>query len=81
LAGKKSAKDKSFEEAINQLERVVIELEEGELSLEEALRKFEEGIELSRFCTQKLTQAEEKVKKLIKTTKGEFKTELLDEEE
>jgi exonuclease VII small subunit len=32
LAGKKSAKDKSFEEAINQLERVVIELEEGELS-------------------------------------------------
>lgn len=81
MAGKKSGKDKSFEEAINRLERVVVELEEGELSLEEALKKFEEGIELSRFCTQKLTQAEEKVKKLIKTTKGEFKTELLDEEE
>jgi len=81
LAGKKSGKDKSFEEAINRLEKVVVELEEGELSLEEALKKFEEGIELSRFCTQKLTQAEEKVKKLIKTTKGEFKTELLDEEE
>ncbi len=81
MAGKKSGKDKSFEEAINRLERVVVELEEGELSLEEALKKFEEGIELSRFCTQKLTQAEEKVKKLIKTAKGEFKTELLDEEE
>ena len=81
MVGKKSGKDKSFEEAINRLERVVVELEEGELSLEEALKKFEEGIELSRFCTQKLTQAEEKVKKLIKTTKGEFKTELLDEEE
>jgi exodeoxyribonuclease VII small subunit len=81
LAGKKSGKDKSFEEAINRLERVVVELEEGELSLEEALKKFEEGMELSRFCTQKLTQAEEKVKKLIKVTKGESKTELLDEEE
>jgi exodeoxyribonuclease VII small subunit len=81
LAGKKSGKDKSFEEAINQLERVVVELEEGELSLEEALKKFEEGIELSRFCTHKLTQAEEKVKKLIKTTRGEFKTEPLDDEE
>ena len=81
MAGKKSGKEKSFEEAISQLEKVVMELEEGELSLEEALKKFEEGIELSRFCTQKLTQAEEKVKKLIKTTKGEFKTELLDKEE
>lgn len=81
MAGKKSGKDKSFEEAINRLERVVVELEEGELSLEEALKKFEEGMELSRFCTQKLTQAEEKVKKLIKVTKGESKTELLDEEE
>ena len=81
MAGKKSGKDKSFEEAINRLERVVVELKEGELSLEEALKKFEEGMELSRFCTQKLTQAEEKVKKLIKVTKGESKTELLDEEE
>jgi exodeoxyribonuclease VII small subunit len=80
LAGRRSGKEKSFEEAINQLEKVVTELEEGELSLEEALKKFEEGIELSRFCTQKLTQAEEKVKKLVKTAKGEFKTEPLDDE-
>lgn len=84
MAGKKSAqekKEKSFEEALNQLEKIVLELEEGELSLEEALKKFEEGIELSRFCTQKLTQAEEKVQKLIKTTQGEFETEPLDLEE
>ncbi len=77
MAGKKSGKEKSFEEAINQLENVVMELEEGELSLEDALRKFEEGIELSRFCTQKLIQAEEKVEKLLKTTQGEFKTKPL----
>ena len=78
MAGRKSVKDRSFEEAISQLENVVMELEEGELSLEDALKKFEEGIELSRFCTQKLTQAEEKVERLLKTAQGEFKTKPLD---
>jgi len=84
LTRKKSTsrrKEKSFEEALEKLEKIVLELEEGELSLEEALKKFEEGVELSRFCTRKLTQAEEKVKKLIKTAGGEFKTESLDLEE
>ena len=84
MAGKKSAqekKEKSFEEALSQLEKIVLELEEGELSLEEALKKFEEGIELSRYCTQKLTRAEEKVEKLTKVAQGEFKTEPLDLEE
>ncbi len=74
-------KEKSFEEALRKLEKIVLDLEEGELSLEEALKKFEEGIELSRFCTQKLARAEEKVKKLVKTTEGEFKTQPLDMEE
>lgn len=45
------------------------------------MKKFEQGIDLSRFCTQKLTQAEEKVEKLTKTVEGEFKTEPLDLEE
>ena len=84
MAGKKSAqrkKDKSFEETLRKLEKIMLELEEGDLSLEEALKKFEEGIELSRFCTQKLTQAEEKVKRLVKTAEGEFKIQPLDMEE
>jgi len=84
LTRKKSTsrkKEKSFEEALRKLEKIVLELEEGELSLEEALKKFEDGIELSRFCTQKLTRAEEKVKKLIKTAEGGFKTQPLDMEE
>lgn len=71
-------KERTFEEALKRLEEIVLELEEGELPLEKALEKFEEGIELSRFCTQKLTQAEEKVKKLAKTAKGEFKIERFD---
>ncbi|MGB8657249.1 MAG: exodeoxyribonuclease VII small subunit [Candidatus Zixiibacteriota bacterium] len=74
----KEKKEKSFEEALNRLEAIVLELEEGELSLEEAVKKFEEGVELSSFCTKKLTQAEEKVEKLVRTAKSEFKTEPLD---
>ena len=74
-------KEKSFEEALEKLEKIVLELEEGELSLEEALKKFEEGIELSRFCTQKLTRSEEKVKKLIRNAEGKFKIQPLDLEE
>jgi len=84
LTGKKSTpkrKEKSFEEALRKLEKIVRELEESDLSLEAALKKFEEGIELSQFCTQKLTRAEERVKKLIKTAEGEFRTQPLDLEE
>lgn len=71
-------KEKNFEEALAKLEEIVLQLEEGELSLEEALKKFEEGVELSRLCTEKLARAEEKVKKLIKTAEGKFKTVPID---
>lgn len=84
MAVKKSAqrkKEKNFEEALRKLEKIVLELEEGDLSLEEAMKKFEEGVDLSQFCTQKLTQAEAKVKKLIKTTEGEIKTKPFDLQE
>jgi exodeoxyribonuclease VII small subunit len=84
LAGKRSSKRKkepSFEEALEKLEQIVFELEEGELSLEEALEKFKQGMELARSCTQKLTRAEEKVSKLIKSSKDEFKTIPLELEE
>jgi exodeoxyribonuclease VII small subunit len=83
LAGKKKARKKGpdFEEALGNLEQLVFELEEGELSLEDALAKFKQGMELARLCTQKLTQAEEKVSKLVRSSKDEFKTTPLDLEE
>ena len=71
-------KEKSFEKAMKRLEEIVHELEEGELPLEESLKIFEEGINLSKFLTQKLAKAEAKVQKLIKTQQGEYKTEPLD---
>lgn len=75
---KKVAKEKSFESAMKRLEEIVHELEEGELSLEESLKIFEEGVNLSKFLTQKLTAAETKVQKLIKTQEGQYKTEPFD---
>ena len=55
-----------FEDALNKLEKIVSKLEEGDIPLEESLKLFEEGIRLSRFCNQKLDEAEKKVEILLK---------------
>ena len=67
---------KTFEQAIEKLEAIVEELEQGDLTLEETIKKFEAGMELSKFCTDKLNQAEQKLKKLVKTEDG-FQLEIL----
>jgi exodeoxyribonuclease VII small subunit len=54
-----------FETAMKHLEDIVRELEGGDLSLEDALKKFEEGIKLSRFCANKLDEIEKKVSILV----------------
>jgi len=72
------AKEKSFEKAMKRLEEIVQKLEEGELSLEESLKVFEEGVNLSTFLTQKLGKAEAKVQRLIKIQEGKYKTEPLE---
>lgn len=61
---------KSFEQAMEQLEQIVDQMEQGDLTLEETLAKFEEGMKLSQFCLEKLNQAEQKLKKLVKTEGG-----------
>ncbi len=62
-----------FEDALNKLEKIVSKLEEGDIPLEESLRLFEEGIRLSRFCNQKLDEAEKKVEILLKDKDGMLK--------
>ncbi len=54
----------SFEDALKKLEETVTQLEEGKLTLDESLRKFEEGIMLSRLCTQILQDANKKIEML-----------------
>ncbi len=58
--------EKSFESAMQRLEEIVSELERGQLTLEESLKIFEEGVELTKFCAAKLNEAEKKIKQLVK---------------
>jgi exodeoxyribonuclease VII small subunit len=60
----------TFETAMKKLEKVVEELESGDLPLEKSLKKFEEGIALSKFCSRKLEEIEAKVSQLVKDSKG-----------
>ncbi len=55
-----------FETALAELEELVERMEKGELSLEDSLRDFERGVELTRFCQQALKEAEQKVQILSK---------------
>ena len=74
-------KVKDFESALKSLEDIVVQLEEGNLSLDRALELFEEGIQISRFCSSKLEEAERKVEVLTKTADGELKEEPFMEEQ
>lgn len=62
---------KTFEQSMQQLEQVVAEIESGELPLEQAIKKFEEGIELSRFCSQRLEETERRITILMKDVAGQ----------
>jgi exodeoxyribonuclease VII small subunit len=64
-----------FEDALNKLEKIVSQLEKGDISLEESLKLFEEGIRLSRLCNQKLDEAEKRVEILLKNEEGTLKAQ------
>lgn len=55
----------SFEKKLTRLEEIVQKMENGELSLDDSLKLFEEGVKLSRDCNKELSEAEQKVKKLV----------------
>lgn len=69
-----------FEKSLKKLEKIVQELEEGNLSLDEALKIYEEGIELSRSCSRMLKEAKAKIEKLAKK-EGTLITEEFEPEE
>ena len=62
--------NKSFEEALGRLEDIVRLLENGKTSLEDSLSVFEEGIGLVKYCNEKLTQAEQRVRVLLQGEDG-----------
>lgn len=65
-----------FEKKLARLEEIVSQMESGDLSLEDSLKVFEEGVKLSRDCNTQLSQAEQKVKTLLSVdANGVAKTE------
>lgn len=69
MAAKSRSND--FEKSFQQLEKIVQRLEGEELSLDESLKLFEEGIALSRFCHSKLEEVEKKIELILSDAKGE----------
>jgi exodeoxyribonuclease VII small subunit len=69
-----------FEKAFQQLEKIVQRLESEELSLDESLRLFEEGISLSRFCNTRLEEVEKKIELILADSKGQPVTEPFEDE-
>jgi exodeoxyribonuclease VII, small subunit len=61
---------KTFESALSQLEKIVQELENPELPLEKALKVFEQGVQLSKFCSKKLDETESRVRLLMQDIDG-----------
>lgn len=76
---KKEKTDKKFEEALGELEGVVERLESGELSLEESLAAFEQGVGLVKYCNQKLNEVEKRIELLIKDKEGRLQVQPLAE--
>ena len=65
-----NSKPKTFESSLEELERIVRELEQGELTLEKSLELFEQGVKLSRECQERLNQAERRIEMLTRDNQG-----------
>ena len=78
---KESAEEIKFEKAMERLEKIVEELEAGDVALEDALKKYEEGVKLSRLLNEKLSQAEKKIQVLTKSLDGSWKRDDFDFED
>lgn len=58
-------KEKTFEESLEELEKIVKDLESGNVSLDDAINKFNEAMKLAKFCDEKLKTAEENINKIL----------------
>ncbi len=75
----KKAKPPDFEQALEELEKLIEKMEKGDLPLEDALKYFERGIELTRSCQESLKEAEQKVQVLLEKA-GQAKITTFDED-
>lgn len=75
----KARDEATFEKDLEALEGIVAALEEGGLSLDDALKQFESGITLARRCEKALSNAEKKIEVLLKNAEGELEAQPFDE--
>ena len=66
---------KTFEQSLEELEKIVKQLEDGDLPLEKSLELFENGVKLSRECRERLTNAERRIEVLMKDSNGNLSVE------
>lgn len=71
----KSSENRSFEQAMTELEKIVGAIESGQVPLAQALAQYEKGIELISYCQKVLNEAEQKISKLSKGLDGQLKVE------
>lgn len=64
------APKQTFESALKKLENIVHEMESGDLPLEKAISKFEEGMQLSKYCSELLDKSEQRIKVLMPDASG-----------
>ncbi len=69
-------KEKTFEQSIKELEKIVNELESGELDLDKSITKYTEAMKLIEFCETKLNNATETINKLVNENGSETKFEV-----
>ncbi len=73
--------EQTFEDAIENLEKIVSELENEKLTLDESVKKFEEGMRLSKYCNEILEKAQKQISILIADDNGDLKEETFITEE
>ncbi|MDQ0244381.1 exodeoxyribonuclease VII small subunit [Priestia abyssalis] len=73
-------KNYSFEEAMEKLEEIVTKLEEGDVPLEKAIQHFQEGMEISKFCHERLQQIEKQMEHVLRED-GQLEPFVVQEEE
>ena len=76
----KHENNKDFETSLKKLEKIVSDLENGELPLEESIKTFEEGVKITKHCQNLLSKAEIKIQKLVESKDGSIDLEAFDDE-
>ena len=76
----KQENNKDFETSLKKLEQIVLDLENGDLPLEQSIKTFEEGVKLTKHCQNLLSKAELKIQKLVESKDGSIDLEAFEDE-